>query len=54
MDFEDEPSDDEDEGVSEEEDEDEEDEGSEEEHFEDALENLSLSDEKPRALVAVA
>ncbi|RPD53909.1 zf-CSL-domain-containing protein [Lentinus tigrinus ALCF2SS1-7] len=54
LDFEDEPSDDEDEGASAEEDSAESEEESEEEEFEDALEHLTISDEKPQAIAVVA
>ncbi|PIL34566.1 hypothetical protein GSI_03344 [Ganoderma sinense ZZ0214-1] len=55
LDFEDDPSDDEEEGESAgDEEEDEEDESSEEEAFEDAMEHLTLVDEKPQAIAVAA
>ncbi|EJF61982.1 hypothetical protein BD309DRAFT_1000662 [Dichomitus squalens] len=56
LDFEDDPSDDEDEGASaeEEEDDEDEDEDSEEETFEDAMEHLTIADEKPQAIAVAA
>lgn len=53
LDFEDDPSDDEDEGASAEEEEEEE-QSSEEEAFEDAMEHLTIADEKPQAIAVAA
>ncbi|KAI0755576.1 hypothetical protein C8Q74DRAFT_1320062 [Fomes fomentarius] len=54
LDLEDEPSDDEDEGASAEDESEESAEESEEETFEDAMEHLTITDEKPHAIAAAA
>ncbi|OJT03999.1 Diphthamide biosynthesis protein 3 [Trametes pubescens] len=54
LDFEDEPSDDEDEGQSASEEEEESDEESGDEEFADALEHLTISDEQPKAIAIAA
>ncbi|RDX40708.1 zf-CSL-domain-containing protein [Lentinus brumalis] len=54
LDFEDEPSDDEEEGASAGSDSEESEDESEEETFEDALEHLTISDEKPQAIAVAA